>query len=48
MKFFDWAYKNGDSIASGLEYIPLPDRGEGRGAQRLARRGEGPDGKPVM
>ena len=41
MKFFDWAYKNGDSIASGLEYIPLPDAGEGRGPHRLARRGEG-------
>ena len=24
MKFFDWAYTNGDTIASGLEYIPLP------------------------
>ena len=30
MKFFDWAYKNGDSMAQELEYIPLPDRGEGR------------------
>ena len=41
MKFFDWAYGNGDSIASGLEYIPLPDAGEGRGAQRLARGDQG-------
>jgi len=23
-KFFTWAYKSGDAIASGLEYIPLP------------------------
>ena len=36
MKFFDWAYKNGDSVASGLEYIPLPDAGEGRSAELLA------------
>jgi len=24
MKFFDWAYKNGDPIAAGLEYVALP------------------------
>lgn len=24
IKFFDWAYKNGSAIASGLDYIPLP------------------------
>ena len=24
MKFVDWAYKNGDQIAAGLEYVPLP------------------------
>ena len=25
MRFFDWAYKNGDQLARDLEYIPLPD-----------------------
>ncbi len=25
MKFFDWAYKEGDKMAAGLDYIPLPD-----------------------
>ncbi|NLH79839.1 MAG: phosphate ABC transporter substrate-binding protein PstS, partial [Phyllobacteriaceae bacterium] len=24
MKFFDWAYKNGDATAEKLHYIPLP------------------------
>ncbi len=24
LKFFDWAYRNGDAMASGLDYIPLP------------------------
>jgi phosphate transport system substrate-binding protein len=24
LKFFDWAYKNGDKMASELEYVPLP------------------------
>jgi phosphate transport system substrate-binding protein len=25
LKFFDWAYANGDKLASELEYVPLPD-----------------------
>ena len=25
LKFFDWAYKNGDKLASDLDYVPLPD-----------------------
>jgi phosphate transport system substrate-binding protein len=25
MKFFDWAYANGDKMATDLEYVPLPD-----------------------
>jgi phosphate transport system substrate-binding protein len=25
LKFFTWAYKNGDDMASSLDYIPMPD-----------------------
>jgi len=25
LKFFDWAYKNGDKLATDLDYVPLPD-----------------------
>ena len=25
LKFFDWSYKNGNAIASSLDYAPLPD-----------------------
>jgi phosphate transport system substrate-binding protein len=25
LKFFDWAYKNGDKLAVDLDYVPLPD-----------------------
>ena len=25
LKFFDWAYANGDDMAAGLDYIPMPD-----------------------
>jgi phosphate transport system substrate-binding protein len=24
LKFFDWAYKNGGSMATELDYVPLP------------------------
>ncbi|WP_427912487.1 phosphate ABC transporter substrate-binding protein PstS [Ramlibacter sp. MMS24-I3-19] len=24
LKFFDWAYKNGDKTAEGLDYVPMP------------------------
>lgn len=26
LKFFDWAFKNGKSMASELDYVPLPDK----------------------
>ncbi len=25
LKFFQWSYKNGDSMAAGLDYVPFPD-----------------------
>jgi phosphate transport system substrate-binding protein len=25
MKFFDWAFANGDKAALELEYVPMPD-----------------------
>jgi phosphate transport system substrate-binding protein len=25
LKFFDWAYANGDKMAADLEYVPMPD-----------------------
>lgn len=46
LKFFDWAYKQGDSTASGLDYVPMPDSVK---AQVLQAWGEIKDGagKPV-
>ena len=26
LKFFAWAYKNGDKMAEGLDYVPMPDK----------------------
>jgi phosphate transport system substrate-binding protein len=25
LKFFNWAYENGDKLAADLDYVPLPD-----------------------
>jgi phosphate transport system substrate-binding protein len=48
IKFFDWAYKNGDGIASSLEYIPLPDPVKASVRSAWHSEIKGPDGKPVM
>ena len=47
MKFFDWAYKNGSALASGLEYIPLPESVQT--VVRAAWHSQilSPDGKPI-
>ena len=47
MKFFDWAYKNGDASATALEYVPLPEAV--KTAVRAAWHANivGPDGKPI-
>ncbi|MDM0020283.1 phosphate ABC transporter substrate-binding protein PstS [Variovorax saccharolyticus] len=29
LKFFDWAYKNGDKTAGELDYVPMPDKVKG-------------------
>ncbi len=46
LKFFDWAYKNGDAAADQLDYVPLPGN-----VKDLIRKSwakvVGPDGKPV-
>ena len=46
LKFFDWAYKNGDKTAGDLDYVPMPDQVKGAIA---AAWGEIKDasGKPV-
>ena len=46
LRFFDWAYKNGDPAAEGLDYVPLP-----AAVKALVRKSwadvKGPDGKPA-
>jgi phosphate transport system substrate-binding protein len=46
LSFFDWAYKNGDAAAAGLDYVPMPVA-----VKTLVRKQwagvTGPDNKPV-
>jgi len=48
MKFFDWAYSNGDASATALNYVPLPDAV--KAAVRSAWHANilTPAGKPVL
>jgi phosphate transport system substrate-binding protein len=48
MKFFDWAYKNGDSIAVSLEYVTLPEAVKASVRNAWHTEIKGPDGKPIM
>ena len=47
LKFFDWAYKNGDGLAVGLDYVPLPAPLKAMVRKSWASEVKGPDGKPV-
>jgi phosphate transport system substrate-binding protein len=46
MRFFDWAYKNGDASAEALDYVPLPASVKALVRKEWAQV-KGPDGKPV-
>jgi phosphate transport system substrate-binding protein len=46
LAFFDWAYKNGDAAATGLDYVPLPSAVKDRVRQQWSGI-KGPDGAPV-
>jgi phosphate transport system substrate-binding protein len=46
LKFFDWAYKNGDKTAGDLDYVPMPDQVKGTIATAWGEIKDG-SGKPV-
>ncbi|KQP72045.1 phosphate ABC transporter substrate-binding protein PstS [Methylobacterium sp. Leaf112] len=46
LKFFDWAYKNGDKLAVDLDYVPLPDNVVGL-IHEAWKTIKTKDGKPV-
>ena len=47
LKFFDWAYKNGDAAASQLDYIPMPDAVKNQIRATWASQIKGPNGQAV-
>jgi phosphate transport system substrate-binding protein len=47
LKFFDWAYKNGDSLAASLDYVPLPANVKTMIRQAWVANIKGPNGQPV-
>ena len=47
LKFFDWAFRNGDEIASSLGYLPFPDVVEERIRLAWAAAIKGLDGQPL-
>ncbi|MDO9425271.1 MAG: phosphate ABC transporter substrate-binding protein PstS [Methylobacterium sp.] len=47
LKFFDWAYKNGDKLAVDLDYVPLPDNVVGL-IHDAWKDIKAKDGKPVF
>ena len=47
LKFFDWAYKNGDAMADELDYVPLPDNVKELVRKQWAAELKDAAGKPV-
>jgi phosphate transport system substrate-binding protein len=47
LKFFDWAYHNGDKLAEQLDYVPMPDKVMEMVEKTWATGIKGADGKPV-
>jgi phosphate transport system substrate-binding protein len=47
LKFFEWAYKNGDKAADELDYVPMPASVKQQVAKLLATEVRDGSGKPV-
>jgi phosphate transport system substrate-binding protein len=47
LKFFDWAYKNGDKTADDLDYVPMPQAVKAQVHKLWAAELKDANGKPV-
>jgi phosphate transport system substrate-binding protein len=47
LKFFAWAYQNGDKMAEQLDYVPMPDKVVKLVEERWHAQVKAPDGNPV-
>lgn len=48
LKFFDWAFRSGDKLASELDYVPLPDSLKSIIRQQWAANIKDPSGKTIL
>ncbi len=48
LKFFAWAYKNGDKMAESLDYVPMPSNVVADIEKTWATEIKGKDGKPIL
>jgi phosphate transport system substrate-binding protein len=48
LKFFAWAYKNGDKMAEALDYVPMPDNVVADIQKMWSSDIKGADGKPLF
>ena len=48
LKFFNWAYANGDEMAAKLDYVPMPDSVVTLIKAKWKAEIKGPDGKPIF
>jgi phosphate transport system substrate-binding protein len=48
LKFFDWAFKGGDKLATDLDYVPLPDAVADQVRQTWSQEIKGKDGKALF
>ncbi len=47
LDFFDWAYRNGDQMATGLDYVPMPDSVVKLVEQSWAKQIKEANGSPI-
>ncbi len=47
LKFFDWAYANGDKLAADLDYVPMPDNVKALVRKQWAMHLRDAAGKPI-
>jgi phosphate transport system substrate-binding protein len=47
LKFFDWAYANGDKAAAELDYVPMPDNVKAMVRKQWADNIKDPSGKTL-
>ena len=48
LKFFEWAYEQGDQMAEDLDYVPMPDKCRHARQEELGTEVKDASGKPLF